>query len=273
MRIVAVANQKGGVGKTTTAINLSASLAVLGKRVLLVDLDPQGNVGSGLGVKVQPGEPTIYQALLNGVESQAAVRKTAILGLDIIPSNSQLTGAEIELVGVFSRETRLKAALADLKSEYDFIFLDCPPSIGLLTVNALTAAHALVVPLQCEYYALEGLSHLVETTKLIKHSLNKKLELEGVILTMFDGRNNLSNQVVEETRKYFPAETYKTLIPRNVRVSEAPGYSKPVLLYDFYSRGAQAYLSLAEEFLRRRGMLKGKPRSRVSIRKELVAQQ
>jgi len=271
MSIIAVANQKGGVGKTTTAINLSASLAVLGKKVLLIDLDPQGNVGSGVGIKVERGEPTIYQALINGSEISKAVRETLVPGLSIIASNTQLTGAEIELVGMFSRETRLKLALASLQSKFDFIFLDCPPSIGLLTVNAVTAAHALMVPLQCEYYALEGLSHLVATVKLIRQSLNPKLELEGVVLTMFDSRNNLSQQVSEEARKFFPAETYKTSIPRNVRVSEAPGYAKPVLLYDFDSRGAQAYLTLAEEFLRRRGMMKGRQRSRVALRKELSA--
>lgn len=271
MAIIAVVNQKGGVGKTTTAINLSASLAALGKKVLLVDLDPQGNVGSGVGIKAERGEPTIYQALLNSAETNLCIRETMIPGLSIIPSNSQLTGAEIELVGMFARETRLKAALDSIKSHYDFIFLDCPPSIGLLTVNALTAAHDLLVPLQCEYYALEGISHLTQTVSLIRQSLNKKLNLEGVVLTMFDSRNNLSLQVADETKKFFPAETYKTMIPRNVRVSEAPGFSKPVLLYDFDSRGAQSYLALAEEFLRRRGMLKGRQRSRSALRKELSA--
>ncbi len=251
-QIIAVANQKGGVGKTTTSVNLSASLAAQGQQVLLIDMDPQGNAGSGLGVMPASNESTIYHVLINKVNIKEVVRQTEVPGLKIVPSNTQLTGAEVELVGTYSRETHLKRALEPLKNQYDFIILDCPPAIGLLTVNALTAASGVLIPLQCEYYALEGLSHLLETIHLIQASLNASLKVEGILLTMFDPRNNLCRQVVSEARQHFPAEVYKTVIPRNVRLSEAPSHAKPVMLYDAVSRGAQAYLALAKEVIRRK---------------------
>lgn len=250
-RIIAIANQKGGVGKTTTAVNLAASLAAQDKRVLLIDMDPQGNAGSGLGVLPTADEPTIYHVLVDDVAPQQAIVPTEVPGLFVMPSNTQLTGAEVELVSAFAREYRLKKILEPLKSQYDLIILDCPPAIGLLTVNALTAANGVIVPLQCEYYALEGLSHLLETIRLVQASLNDKLEIEGILLTMFDSRNNLCHQVVAEAKQHFADLVYETMIPRNVRLSEAPSHAKPVLLYDVTSRGAQAYLALAEEVLKR----------------------
>lgn len=251
-QIIAVANQKGGVGKTTTSVNLAASLAAQGQRVLLIDMDPQGNAGSGLGIMPASNENTIYHVLIDKIDINAVARQTDVPGLKIVPSNTQLTGAEVELVGTFARETHLKRALEPLRSQYDFIILDCPPTIGLLTVNALTAATGVLIPLQCEYYALEGLSHLLETIQLVQASLNAALKIEGILLTMFDPRNNLCRQVVVEARQHFPETVYDTVIPRNVRLSEAPSHAKPVMLYDVVSRGAQAYLALAKEVVRRK---------------------
>jgi chromosome partitioning protein len=253
-RIIAIANQKGGVGKTTTSVNLAASLAAQGTSVLLVDMDPQGNAGSGLGIFPEADETTIYQALLGESEVAEIVRSTSVDGLSIVPSNTQLIGAEIELVGALARETRLKRALSPVMDHYDVILLDCPPSLGLLTINALTAAGGVLIPLQCEYYALEGLSHLLKTIELVRGSINEELLLDGILLTMFDARNNLSHQVMDEVRAHFPGQVYEAVIPRNVRLSEAPSHGKPALLYDTASRGAQAYLVLAEE-LRSRWML------------------
>ncbi|HJW76725.1 MAG: hypothetical protein A2138_22055 [Deltaproteobacteria bacterium RBG_16_71_12] len=250
-RIVAIVNQKGGVGKTTTAVNLAASLAAEGQRALLVDMDPQGNACSGLGVFASPQDQTLYHVLLGQVAVDTVVRETSVPGLSLVPSNTQLVGAEIELVSELARETRLKRALARLASSWDVVLLDCPPSLGLLTVNALTAADGVLIPLQCEYYALEGLSHLLKTIELVRGSLNDQLQLDGILLTMFDARNNLSHQVVEEVRQHFPGQVCETVIPRNVRLSEAPSHGKPGILYDVASRGVQAYIALAEELIKR----------------------
>jgi chromosome partitioning protein len=253
-RVVAIANQKGGVGKTTTSVNLAASLAAQGRRVLLVDMDPQGNACSGLGVYASADEKTLYHVLLGQAGLDAIVRPTEVGGLSLAPANTQLIGAEIELVSELARETRLKRALAKLVDRYDVVLLDCPPSLGLLTVNALTAADGVLVPLQCEYYALEGLSHLLKTIELIQGSLNERLVLDGILLTMFDARNNLSHQVLDEVRKHMPGQVCDTIIPRNVRLSEAPSHGKPGLLYDGASRGVQAYVALADELTRRWGL-------------------
>ncbi len=253
-RIIAIANQKGGVGKTTTSVNLAASLAAQNRRVLLVDMDPQGNAGSGLGIMPSPDEPTIYQVLMDKVSMLQVARDTEVPGLSIVPSNTQLIGAEVELVSTLARETHLRRALEPIKDNYDLIIMDCPPAVGLLTVNALTAANGVIIPLQCEYYALEGLSHLLETIRLVQGSLNAGLEIDGILLTMFDARNNLCHQVVTEARQHFPNVVFNTIIPRNVRLSEAPSHAKPVILYDVVSRGAQAYLALAEELQVRLGM-------------------
>lgn len=253
-RIIAIANQKGGVGKTTTSVNLAASLAASNHRVLLIDMDPQGNAGSGLGVFPGPDEQTIYHVLIDAAAVDDVLRPTTVPGLDLVPSNTQLIGAEIELVGALARETRLKKALAPVKDRYDVILLDCPPSLGLLTINSLTATDSVLIPLQCEYYALEGLSHLLKTIDLVRGSLNDGLTLDGILLTMYDARNNLSHQVVDEVRAHFPGQVCETIIPRNVRLSEAPSHGKPALLYDVASRGAQAYMALGEE-LEARGLV------------------
>jgi len=252
-RIICIANQKGGVGKTTTTVNLAASLGAAEKRTLIVDMDPQGNAGSGVGVDKGRLRATVYDVLINGMDPAAIVARTGLPHLDIIPSNSELAGAELELVSVIGRELKLKEALAGLTASYDYIIVDCPPSLGLLTLNAMTAADAVLIPLQCEFYAMEGLSHILNTIRLIQKGLNPTLTIEGILLTMFDARNNLSRQVSEEIRSHFPNDTLATVIPRNVRLSEAPSHGKPVIFYDITSRGAAAYLELAREIIQREG--------------------
>ncbi|MEG0257946.1 MAG: AAA family ATPase [Christensenella sp.] len=249
-KIIAIANQKGGVGKTTTAINLSACIAAQGKRVLLIDIDPQGNSSSGLGVERVGLTKSSYDVLVSRVSAVEAIRPTMMKTLDIMPANIDLVGAEVELVPMMARETILKQALADIKELYDYIFMDCPPSLGLITLNALTAADKILVPIQCEYYALEGLTQLMSTVKLVRQSLNPALEVEGVVLTMYDGRTNLSLQVVAEVRKFFKNKVYQTVIPRNVRLGEAPSYGLPIILYDERCLGTEAYNELASEFLK-----------------------
>ena len=244
-KIIAVVNQKGGVGKTTTAVNLTAALKELGTKVLLCDFDPQANATSGMGVDKNTASPNVYDVLINGADPKRAVVTTKYG--DVIPSNKALAGAGIEMIAIPDRENLLKAALNSLADQYDYILIDCPPSLELLTVNALCAAQSLLVPVQCEYYALEGLSDLLATVRLVKRGLNPGLNLEGVLLTMFDSRTNLSLQVAEEVKRHFPGQVYATVIPRNVRLSEAPSHGKPALAYDPYSRGSQAYSALAEE--------------------------
>ncbi|MBO4893423.1 MAG: ParA family protein [Clostridia bacterium] len=250
-KTVALVNQKGGVGKTTTAVNLAASLGSLGYRVLLADVDPQGNSTSGLGINKRELTASTYDALLGTAPAQEVILQTPYKNVFLMPSNMELAGAELELADVEKREARLKTALAAVKGDFDFIFLDCPPSLGLITINALVAADSLLVPIQCEYYALEGLSQLVTTVRTVKRLYNPYIEMEGVVLTMYDGRLNLTQQVVAEVKRCFPKKVYSTVIPRNVRLSEAPSYGQPVIYYDKASRGAAAYISLAEEFAAR----------------------
>lgn len=257
-RIVAIANQKGGVGKTTTALNLAASLGAAERKILLIDIDPQGNATSGLGVMGEDlAEKQIYQVLLGERNVEECIRSTVVPNLEILPSTGDLIGFEIEAIDLEKRESRLKEALKTAQARYDVILIDCPPSLGLLTVNALTASDGILIPLQCEYFALEGLSRLLNTIELFRKQLNPSLALDGIVLTMFDKRNNLAHQVAKEVEEHFPASIWKTIIPRNVRLSEAPSFGKPILLYDIKSPGAQSYLSLAEEFLQRLSIGKG----------------
>ncbi len=248
-RVICIANQKGGVGKTTTAINLSASIAVAEKKVLLIDIDPQGNSTSGMGFNKEDTQQTIYHAMLRGSGLKEMIRRTELSYLDMVISNTDLIGAEVELIPLKDREKKLDRLIKEVEAEYDYILIDCPPSLGLLTINSLTAAHSVIIPLQCEYYAMEGLGQLLKTIRLIKQALNPRLEIEGILLTMFDGRNNLSHQVAHEVRTHFKDKVFKTIIPRNIRLSEAPSHGKPVLLYDIHSKGAESYLSLAREIL------------------------
>ena len=250
-KIISIANQKGGVGKTTTAVNLATALAAVGRKILLIDLDPQGNASTGLGIGHHLRGTGSYHVILGDTPLPSATVATTIPGLSVVPSSMDLTGAELELVDAERREFRLRDALAGQAEEFDHVLIDCPPSLGLLTLNALVAADAILVPLQCEFYALEGLSHLVRTVERIQRGLNPKLQIQGVVLTMFDKRNNLSGQVAADVRHYFGGKVYETVIPRNVRVSEAPSHGKPVLLYDMECPGSQAYIHLAREVIRR----------------------
>ncbi|MBM4235071.1 MAG: ParA family protein [Firmicutes bacterium] len=250
-RVMAIANQKGGVGKTTTAINLSASLAAGGSKVLLIDTDPQGNSTSGVGFNKNEEKSCIYNVLIDDLPLMEVIRASKWPGLSVVPATIQLAGAEIELVDMDKREGRMKRALEPIRSKYDFVIIDCPPSLGLLTLNALTAADGILIPIQCEYYALEGLGQLMNTIALVRKHLNKDLRIEGVLLTMYDSRTNLSEQVAEEVRKYFKQYVFNTVIPRNVRLSEAPSYGKHILEYDPRSRGAELHLDLAREVLTR----------------------
>ncbi|RMG59549.1 MAG: ParA family protein [Deltaproteobacteria bacterium] len=250
MKVIAVANQKGGVGKTTTAVNLGASLAILEKKVLIVDMDPQGNATSYVGVDPEVArENNVYRSLIGDRPLKDLVVKTSFPNLSIVPAGPDLAGAEVELVDLERRETRLRARLYEFPLDADVVFIDCPPSLGLLTINALSAAHSVIVPLQCEYLAMEGLGRILETIEMVRSSLNPSLDVEGVLLTMFDGRNNLSHQVEEELRKHLGSIVFDTVIPRNVRISESPSFGRPVLMYAYSSRGAVKYLELAEELL------------------------
>lgn len=255
MKIISVVNQKGGVGKTTTAVNLATALAAVGQRVLLLDLDPQGNASTGLGIEPQKRAITSYDVLLGQADVTSAKQSSEIPGLDIIPSTIDLSGAEIELVTTPQRETRLREYLTVSENTYDYVLIDCPPSLGLLTINALVAAHAVLIPLQCEFYALEGLSHLLKTIKLLQKGLNPALEIQGVVLTMYDNRNKLTQHIEEDVREFLGETVYRTVIPRNVRMSEAPSHGKPALVYDMHCRGSQAYLKLARELLQRENIV------------------
>ena len=258
-RVLAVANQKGGVGKTTTTVNLATALAACGKRVLIVDMDPQGNASTGLGVAADQRGLSVYQVLMDGLSLSEAVTRTVVPGMDIIPSGVDLSGAELELIDVARREYRLRDAIQAVRGSYDYVLIDCPPALGLLTLNALVSADSVLVPLQAEFYALEGLSHLMRTIDRVRRALNPGLSLQGVVLTMFDRRNNLCEMVAADVREYLGERVYKTMIPRNVRVSEAPSHGKPVLLYDMRCAGSQAYIHLAREILQREIRLAGEP--------------
>ena len=251
-RILTIANQKGGVGKTTTAVNLAASLAAAERRTLLIDIDPQGNAGSAFGVRRDDSERSVYEVLLDGIPLKDAVRKTELKFLDLVPASKHLVSAELKLAEIETREHRLKRAVDEIAGEYDYVIIDCPPSLGLLTLNGLVAAQGVVIPLQCEYYALEGLADVLKTIELVRASANPGLKVDGIVLTMFSA-NNLSNQVADEIRRTFSDQVFETVIPRNVRLSEAPSHGKPILLYDVTSKGCQSYLELAREVTKRLG--------------------
>ena len=250
-KTIALANQKGGVGKTTTTINLAASLATLEKKVLVVDADPQANASSGLGIDIQSLECTLYECLINGINPSDAIVKSCIDGLFVLPSHIDLVGAELELMNIESRETVMKKVLAQVKDKFDYILIDCSPSLGLITVNSLTAADSVIIPVQCEYFALEGISKLLNTIRIIKTKLNPSLDIEGFLLTMYDSRLRLSNQIYDEIKKHFQELVFETIISRNVKLSEAPSYGMPAILYDADSRGSKNYLALAQEILKK----------------------
>lgn len=248
-KTIAIANQKGGVGKTTTAVNLAAAVGALGRKTLMVDVDPQGNATSGFGINKRNIMSSAYDILIDSFPAKTAIKETEYKNIDVLPANISLAGAELELADMENREKRLKFALDSIKDDYDFIFIDCPPSLGLITLNALCCADTVLIPIQCEYYALEGLSQLIATIRQVKRLYNEKLDIEGVLLTMYDGRLNLTQQVVAEVKKYFPKKVYSTVIPRNVRLSEAPSFGQPILYFDKASKGAESYYALANEIL------------------------
>lgn len=248
-KVVAVANQKGGVGKTTTAVNVAASLAAAERRTLLVDMDPQGNSTSGLGIDKNQLRLTVYEGLIGEATPQEVIQATELAFLELVPSNTRLFGAEVELVEIPNRERTLRTWVEGVRADYDHILMDCPPSLGLLTINALTAADSVLIPIQCEYYAMEGLGQLLHTIQLVRSRLNPALEVEGILLTMFDGRNNLAHQVAQEVRSHFSEKVFRTMIPRNIKLSESPSHGKPVLLYDIGCKGAESYLELTKEIL------------------------
>ncbi|MDC1051057.1 AAA family ATPase [Candidatus Marinimicrobia bacterium] len=252
-KIIALSNQKGGVGKTTSAVNIASFLAITETPVLIIDMDPQANASTALGIQKNEVSQSIYEVIINNINIKKCIQKTEIDYLDIVPSSSQLAGAEIELVSMFTRESVLKESLREVMGKYKYIIIDCPPSLGLLTINVLTASHSIIIPVQCEYYALEGLSQLLNTIRKIQNNLNTKLEIEGILVTMYDSRLNLSQQVLQEVKEYFGEKVYKTLINRNVRLGEAPSYGKPIVLYDAASTGSQNYMNLVSEILNKNG--------------------